>query len=97
MLLHECNYMPGVAFASERSVPDTYFTTQLQSEQENLNKMEGRFETKSEQIDRHLESTDARLNDLSNRISTIQGIGTGVLGVLGVLQILGFITSRKEG
>src|SRR5260370_26104625 len=49
-----------------------------------------------DQINRHLEATDARINALSDKISVIQGVGTGVLGVLGVLQILGLVAGRRE-
>ena len=36
-----------------------------------------------------------RQNELSDRISIIQGIGTGVLGVLGVLQVFGLIATSR--
>jgi TolA-binding protein len=42
-----------------------------------------------------IDQLDDRLNELSDKVSTIQGIGTGALGALGALQVLGLIASVK--
>lgn len=55
-----------------------------------------RIEAKQTQVDSHLEFADGRLNTLSDRVSTIQGVGTGVFGALGILQILGLLASAKN-
>ena len=57
---------------------------------------EHRFEIKSAEIDHHLEATDARVQELSDRTSAIQGVGAGAFGVLTVLQILGIIASKSQ-
>lgn len=58
--------------------------------------MERRWETKAQQIDHHFEATDARVQELSDRIATIQGMGAGAFGVLTVLQVLGIIATSKS-
>jgi hypothetical protein len=57
--------------------------------------MERRWESKAAQIDHHFEATDARVQELSDRIATIQGMGAGAFGVLTVLQVLGIIATSK--
>ncbi|HEV2709159.1 MAG TPA: hypothetical protein VGU67_03000 [Edaphobacter sp.] len=52
-------------------------------------------QSRMDQIERHIDSTDTRVNDLSDKVSMIQGVGTGVLGLLGALQLLGLIASVK--
>ncbi len=48
------------------------------------------------QMERHLEYTDTRLNDLSDKISTMQGLGAGAMAVLGLLQLLGIFAAKQR-
>lgn len=50
---------------------------------------------KQGEIEHHLENTDKQVQIDSNRISVIQGVGAGVLGLLGALQILGLVAQVK--
>jgi hypothetical protein len=59
-------------------------------------KLTDRLEKEKSQLDEHLRSTDRQVNDLSNKVSVMQGVGTGVLGALGALQILGLVKEHKE-
>jgi len=52
-------------------------------------------QSRMDQIERHIDTTDSRVNDLSDKVSLIQGVGTGILGLLGALQLLGLITAAK--
>jgi hypothetical protein len=48
----------------------------------------------------HVEATqismDIRLRDLNDKVTTLSGIGEGAFGVLGILQILGFINKLNN-
>jgi hypothetical protein len=48
----------------------------------------------------HVESVqaqqDVRIRDLSDKVTTMEGIGEGAFGVLGVLQILGLIAKLNN-
>jgi hypothetical protein len=41
-------------------------------------------------------SMDIRLRDLNDKVTTLSGIGEGAFGVLGILQILGFINKLNN-
>jgi hypothetical protein len=47
------------------------------------------------EINRRMDGIDTRLNEISDRVSTIQGAGAAILVVLGALQILGLIQTRQ--
>ena len=47
-------------------------------------------------IEQHLDYNDRRLNDVSDQVAGIKGIGAGAIGVLGVLQILNLIAAGKK-
>ena len=47
------------------------------------------------EINKRMDGIESRLNDISDRVSTIQGAGAAILVVLGALQILGLIQTRQ--
>ena len=49
------------------------------------------------EIGRRMDGIDGRLNEISDRVSTIQGAGAAILLVLGALQILGLIQGKSKG
>jgi hypothetical protein len=53
------------------------------------------LEDEGNRRDRTEEALAVRVDQLDERVSTIQGIGSGALGVLGVLQLMGLIASAK--
>ncbi len=84
-----------VAFSGALLMQASAPLTTVQAQVRNNDAMEHRWEMKSQQVDRHLESTDARIQELSDRVATMQGMGTGAFAVLTALQILGIIASAK--
>lgn len=51
---------------------------------------------KTEAIDKHLEATDARLNEALEKISFIEGGGSITVAALGILQIIIWVADRKK-
>lgn len=47
-------------------------------------------------MERHLDYTDERLNNVADALSMVKGIGTGAMAVLGILQILNLIATRNK-
>ena len=80
ILLRGCG---GGHFVLAQSAPEPNFTQSVPLEDEGNRR------------DRDLEALTVRVDQLDERVSTIQGIGSGALGVLGVLQLMGFIASAK--
>lgn len=51
---------------------------------------------RQEHLETALGGMETRLNEMSDRLSLVQGIGTGSLSVLGILQLLGFIAKANS-
>ena len=47
------------------------------------------------ETNKRMDAIDARINELSDRVSEISGAGAAILVILGVLQILGLIQTRQ--
>lgn len=98
LLLHE---FPDISQVYAQQISQTQtqpapYIWGIQSGLDTNSKLIDQLNIKEDQIDHHLEATDSRINDLSDKISLIQGIGSGVLGILGVLQIFGLITTKRN-
>lgn len=62
---------------------------------ENATRWMNARESKEAEIDAHLRATDKDIQELSVETNKILGFGVGISGTLGVLQVLGFIASKK--
>lgn len=45
---------------------------------------------------KRLGALEVRVNEISDSVSNMRGIGSGALGVLGVLQIVGMVGGKKK-
>ena len=79
------------ARAAETAGSDYALATQVAVNTKLTDQMQaGQIET-----GRRMDGIDTRLNEISDRVSTIQGAGAALLVVLGALQILGLIQTRQ--
>jgi len=77
------------------------------SDQENMGSQSARIDAlkdRDERIEKHLDSNDVRLDDLSEKTGAISGIGGTAVALIGVLAALGFLGKpghaelpKKEG
>ena len=49
-----------------------------------------------DKLDGHIDAQNIRMDDLSDKVSIMEGIGTGGIGLLGLLQGLIFVISKKH-
>jgi len=84
LILHSCGGSGQFVFAQTNAQPGF-----LQGQGQ------GYSSEAADRRDRAIENNAARIDALDERVSTIQGIGSGALGVLGVLQLMGLIASAK--
>lgn len=84
--LFGANKMLSEAFAKAHAAPIAFQQTYESSPDEG----------EDARIERHLDYTDHRLDDLEGKVSLFEGVGTGIMGCLGALQILGLVAQRKR-
>lgn len=91
VVLHSLDKHP-VVYAQIYNQPDIY---SLKARIDVDSSLIDQMKEKQGQIDRHLEAQDIRLNDLNDKTAHIQGVGAGLLGTVGVLEIVGLIATSK--
>jgi hypothetical protein len=97
IILHAIAMQRPTVYAEDNRTANDYA---MQSKIDINNNLVNQVDAKVDGNSHRLELLEARINALSDRQSMMEGAASSALGVLGVLQIFGLITSakaKKEG
>jgi hypothetical protein len=86
---------PRAVHAEDIAEPAIISNYELQTRIEERTSV-SQLQDKIGQINDHLKATDSRVEDNTSSVNWMKGIGSGAFGVLGILQILDLLKSRKE-